>query len=90
MRIRCQQARLAGAPPSPAALRTLPYTGDQPIRPLINEQGATTLEWTVPSPPPFDNFSGKHPQVYHGPYEFSVPGAAKDYVMQTSPEKIGD
>ncbi len=55
-----------------------------------NPWEATTLEWTVPSPPPFDNFSGKHPQVYHGPYEFSVPGAAKDYVMQTSPEKIGD
>ena len=55
-----------------------------------NPWEATTLEWTVPSPPPFDNFAGKHPQVYHGPYEFSVPGAAKDYVMQTSPEKIGD
>src|SRR2546427_6912593 len=46
---------------------------------------ATTLEWTVPSPPPFDNFAGVHPVVYHGPYEYSVPGASKDYIMQTDP-----
>jgi hypothetical protein len=25
------------------------------------------------------------PTVYHGPYEFAVPGAPKDYVMQTDP-----
>jgi len=23
--------------------------------------------------------------VYHGPYEYGVPGAPKDYVMQTDP-----
>jgi len=26
-----------------------------------------------------------HPVVYHGPYEFSVPGAPRDYIMQTDP-----
>jgi len=50
-----------------------------------NPWEATTLEWTVPSPPPFDNFAGKHPVVNHGPYEYSVPGAPKDYIMQTDP-----
>jgi cytochrome c oxidase subunit 1 len=50
-----------------------------------NPWQATTLEWTVPSPPPHDNFSGKIPVVYHGPYEYSVPGAPTDYVMQTDP-----
>ena len=50
-----------------------------------NPWNATTLEWTVPSPPPFDNFAGKHPVVNHGPYEYSVPGAPKDYIMQTDP-----
>jgi len=50
-----------------------------------NPWEATTLEWTVPSPPPFDNFAGKHPVVNHGPYEYSVPGAAKDYIMQSDP-----
>ncbi len=53
-----------------------------------NPWEATTLEWTIPSPPPFDNFAGKHPVVHHSPYEFGVPGATKDYVMQNSPEKV--
>jgi len=51
----------------------------------MNPWESTTLEWTVPSPPPFDNFGGKHPVVNHGPYEYSVPGAAKDYIMQSDP-----
>ena len=53
-----------------------------------NPWEATTLEWTIPSPPPFDNFGGVHPVVYHGPYEYSVPGAAKDYIMQTDPTQV--
>jgi cytochrome c oxidase subunit 1 len=53
-----------------------------------NPWEATTLEWTVPSPPPFDNFAGVHPEVHHGPYEFGVPGAEKDYVMQDSTEVL--
>ena len=55
-----------------------------------NPWEATTLEWTVSSPPPHDNFAGKHPVVYHGAYEFGVPGAEKDYVMQDSPEKVDE
>ncbi len=51
----------------------------------MNPWQATTLEWTVPSPPPHDNFGGAVPVVNHGPYEYSVPGAAKDFVMQTDP-----
>jgi cytochrome c oxidase subunit 1 len=53
-----------------------------------NPWEATSLEWSIPSPPPFDNFGGKHPVVYHAPYEFNVPVASKDYVMQASPEVI--
>jgi len=53
-----------------------------------NPWESTTLEWSVPSPPPFDNFGGKIPVVYHGPYEYSVPGAAEDFIMQTSPETV--
>jgi cytochrome c oxidase subunit 1 len=48
-----------------------------------NPWEATTLEWTTSSPPPHDNFAGVLPTVYHGPYEFAVPGAPNDYVMQT-------
>jgi len=53
-----------------------------------NPWEATTLEWTVPSPPPHDNFGGRTPVVYHGPYEYSVPGAARDYIMQNDPETV--
>jgi cytochrome c oxidase subunit 1 len=51
-----------------------------------NPWEATTLEWNTSSPPPHDNFAGVLPTVYHGPYEFAVPGAPKDYVMQTDVE----
>jgi cytochrome c oxidase subunit 1 len=53
-----------------------------------NPWEATTLEWTTATPPPHDNFGGKIPVVNHGPYEYSVPGAAKDYVMQTDPATV--
>jgi cytochrome c oxidase subunit 1 len=55
-----------------------------------NPWEATSLEWTMPSPPPFDNFGGKHPVVYHDPYQYSVEGAAKDYIMQDSPETVAE
>jgi cytochrome c oxidase subunit 1 len=46
-----------------------------------NPWGATTLDWQTPTPPPHGNF--KHdPLVLHGPYEYSVPGAARDYTPQ--------
>src|SRR5436190_7912157 len=48
-----------------------------------NPWEATTLEWDIPSPPPHDNFAGIVPTVYRGPYEFAVPGAPNDFVMQT-------
>jgi cytochrome c oxidase subunit I len=51
-----------------------------------NPWDATTLEWTTDSPPPHDNFAGVLPVVYRGPYEFAVPGAPNDFVMQTEAE----
>jgi len=50
-----------------------------------NPWDATTLEWTTTTPPPHDNFGGKTPVVNNGPYEYGVPGAPKDFVMQTDP-----
>jgi len=47
-----------------------------------NPWEATTLEWNTTSPPPHDNFAGVLPTVYRGPYEFAVPGAPKDFLMQ--------
>jgi cytochrome c oxidase subunit 1 len=49
-----------------------------------NPWHATTLEWDTPTPPPHGNFI-KDIVVYRGPYEYSVPGADKDYTPQSEP-----
>jgi len=46
-----------------------------------NPWNSTTLEWTVSNPIPHGNFAVT-PTVYHGPYEYSVPGLAKDFLPQ--------
>jgi cytochrome c oxidase subunit 1 len=51
-----------------------------------NPWEATSLEWITSSPPVHDNFAGVLPVVYRGPYEFSVPGAPNDFIMQTEPD----
>ena len=51
-----------------------------------NPWEATTLEWSAPSPPGHGNFLTE-PIVYRAPYEYSVPGAAKDFSPQFEPEK---
>jgi len=51
-----------------------------------NPWEATTLEWSAPSPPGHGNFLTE-PIVYRGPYEYSVPGAPKDFTPQFEPEK---
>jgi cytochrome c oxidase subunit I len=54
-----------------------------------NPWHATTLEWSIPSPPPHDNFAGVYPTVYRGPYEYSVPGARDDFIPQhLAPESV--
>jgi cytochrome c oxidase subunit 1 len=51
-----------------------------------NPWDATTLEWSAPSPPGHGNFLTE-PIVYRGPYEYSVPGADKDFTPQFEPDK---
>jgi len=46
-----------------------------------NPWDATTLEWACPSPPPHGNFAAP-PEVFRGPYEYSVPGHPSDYWPQ--------
>lgn len=60
------------------------FTGKKAGR---NPWNANTLEWTTVSPPPHGNFDVQ-PIVYHGPYEYSVPGFEKDFVMQTEPATL--
>jgi len=51
-----------------------------------NPWQATTLEWATPTPPGHGNFL--HPvAVYRGPYEYSAPGAARDFLPQWEPEE---
>ena len=42
------------------------------------------LEWTVASPPGHGNFPST-PTVYHGPYEYSRPDMAEDFLPQNQP-----
>ena len=49
-----------------------------------NPWEATTLEWAAPSPPPRGNFT-RPLEVHRGPYEYSVPGAARDHLPQWEP-----
>jgi cytochrome c oxidase subunit 1 len=46
-----------------------------------NPWESTTLEWATSSPPPHGNFATR-PTVYHGPYEYSVPGRKTDWLPQ--------
>jgi len=53
-----------------------------------NPWESTTLEWSTATPPPHDNFGGVTPVVNHGPYEYNVPGAPRDFTMQTDPAGV--
>ncbi len=54
-----------------------------------NPWRATTLEWSVSSPPPPDDFGVRDPVVYRGAYEFGVLGVAEDFVPQhLAPEEV--
>ena len=51
-----------------------------------NPWRATTLEWQTPdTPPKHGNFGAKLPVVYRWAYDYSVPGAAEDFIPQNQP-----
>jgi len=49
-----------------------------------NPWDSTTLEWATPTPPGHGNFTTP-PEVFRGPYEYSVPGHDKDFLPQNQP-----
>jgi cytochrome c oxidase subunit 1 len=51
-----------------------------------NPWDSTTLEWATPTPPPHGNFIHP-PEVYRGPYEYSVPGKTADFSPQSQREE---
>jgi cytochrome c oxidase subunit 1 len=54
-----------------------------------NPWNAAGLEWTTPSPPGHGNWPGDIPEVHRWAYDYSVPDAPEDFVMQTDPSPIG-
>ena len=51
-----------------------------------NPWRANTLEWQTPEmPPPHDNWGRHAPKVYRWPYDYSVPGAPRDFIPQNEP-----
>ena len=51
-----------------------------------NPWRATTLEWQTPeTPPAHGNFGRDLPVVYRWAYDYSVPGAAEDFIPQNLP-----
>ncbi|CDN94403.1 cbb3-type cytochrome c oxidase subunit I [Agrobacterium tumefaciens] len=55
-----------------------------------NPWRATTLEWQTPQTPPVHGNWGKElPVVYRWPYDYSVPGAAEDFLPQNQPAAAG-
>jgi cytochrome c oxidase subunit 1 len=51
-----------------------------------NPWRATTLEWQTPdTPPKHGNFGATLPVVYRWAYDYSVPGAADDFIPQNQP-----
>ncbi|HEV7717795.1 MAG TPA: cbb3-type cytochrome c oxidase subunit I [Arsenicitalea sp.] len=54
-----------------------------------NPWRATTLEWQTPDTPPTHGNWGKElPVVYRWAYDYSVPGAAEDFIPQNQPGVI--
>jgi cytochrome c oxidase subunit 1 len=51
-----------------------------------NPWRATTLEWQTPdTPPKHGNWGARLPVVYRWAYDYSVPGAAEDFIPQNVP-----
>ncbi len=57
-----------------------------------NPWGATSLEWQTPQKPPVHgNWGARLPVVYRWAYDYSLPGAGRDFVPQNMPpDQIGN
>ena len=53
-----------------------------------NPWHATTLEWSVPSPPGHGNFGDELPTVHRWAFDFAVPGEKEDFIPQTVPATV--
>lgn len=55
-----------------------------------NPWKANTLEWTTPVERLHGNWPGPLPEVHRWPYDYSKPGKAEDFVLQTVPLEDGE
>jgi cytochrome c oxidase subunit I len=55
-----------------------------------NPWRGTTLEWSVSSPPPRENFEANLPTVYRGAYEFNARNIEEDCALQSVPSARSD
>jgi cytochrome c oxidase subunit I len=55
-----------------------------------NPWGSNTLEWTTPIERIHGNWPGEIPSVHRWAYDYSKPGAEKDFIPQTEPLKEGE
>jgi len=55
-----------------------------------NPWESNTLEWTTPIERMHGNWPGEIPTVHRWPYDYSKPGAEKDFIPQTEPLKEGE
>jgi cytochrome c oxidase subunit 1 len=54
-----------------------------------NPWHAATLEWSISSPPPVDNFGAREPVVFRGAYELDAFGSGNDFIAQhLAPEEV--
>ncbi|NMG77300.1 cytochrome c oxidase subunit I [Aromatoleum diolicum] len=54
-----------------------------------NPWGATTLEWQTPdTPPKHGNWGAELPVVHRWAYDYSVPGAERDFIPQNVPQSV--
>lgn len=54
-------------------------------RTVENPWDSNTLEWTTPINPGHGNWPGAIPDVHRWPYDYSKPGAEKDFIPQNVP-----
>jgi cytochrome c oxidase subunit I len=55
-----------------------------------NPWRATTLEWSLSSPPPLENFVAGEPTVYRAAYEFSGANLGENFLPQDLPPSAGE
>jgi cytochrome c oxidase subunit 1 len=55
-----------------------------------NPWKSNTLEWTAPIERMHGNWPGEIPTVHRWPYDYSKPGAERDFIPQTEPLKEGE